>query len=71
MACRTWANQKGKNLQIRTSWDGTIHHTFYVTRQHVYLFLFNSLYLNAAYLHGYNIVDAKIMSTICTSEANE
>ena len=55
MACRTWANQKGASLQIRTSWDRTIHHTFHVTRQHVYLFLFNSLYLNVAYLHGYNI----------------
>ena len=53
MACRTWANQKGTNLQICTSWDRTIHHTFHVTRQHVYLFLFNSLYLNVAYLHGY------------------
>ena len=46
MACRTWANQNGTSLQICTSWDRTIYHTFHVTRQHVYLFYF---------LHGYNI----------------
>ena len=38
MACHTWANQKGTSLQIRTSWDRIIQHTFHVTRQHVYLF---------------------------------
>ena len=66
MACRTWANQKGANLQIRTSWDRTIHHTFHVTRQHMYLFLFNSLYLNVAYLHGYTItkIEPEVQNTL-------
>ena len=65
MACGTWTNQKGTNLQIRTSWDRTIHHTFHVTRQHVYLFLFNSLYLNVAYLHGYTSQSPFLANVTC------
>ena len=48
MACRAWANQDGTSLQIRTSWDRTLRHTFH--------FRPDSLYLNGAYLHGYSFI---------------